>query len=143
MSQLFRKAAFAAVALASGVALAQAETPAGLNFGVISTEASVNQKKNWEPFIEAMAKATGLKIKAFYATDYAAVIEGMRFNKVHVAWYGNKSGIEAVDRSNGEVVAQVIAKDGARLVVRPSTLGFDDVIVGAAARVLDQELGIR
>src|SRR5262245_11238902 len=112
MSALFRKAAFAAVALAYGVSLAQAETPAELNFGVISTEASVNQKKNWEPFIEAMSKATGLKIKAFYATDYAAVIAGMRFNKVHVAWYGNKSGIEAVDRSNGEVIAQVIAKDG-------------------------------
>jgi phosphonate transport system substrate-binding protein len=112
MSALFRKAAFAAIALASGVALAQAETPAELNFGVISTEASINQKKNWDPFIEAMAKATGLKIKAFYATDYAAVIEAMRFNKVHVAWYGNKSAIEAVERSNGEVIAQVIAKDG-------------------------------
>ena len=30
-----------------------------------------------------------------------------------------------------------------RVVVRPSTLGFDDVLVGAAARILDQELGIR
>jgi hypothetical protein len=32
---------------------------------------------------------------------------------------------------------------GDRLIVRPSTLGFDDVLVGAAARVLDQELGLR
>jgi predicted NBD/HSP70 family sugar kinase len=30
-----------------------------------------------------------------------------------------------------------------RLVVRPSTFGFDDVVVGAAARVLDRELGLR
>jgi predicted NBD/HSP70 family sugar kinase len=30
-----------------------------------------------------------------------------------------------------------------RLVVRASTFGFDDVLVGAAARVLDSELGIR
>ena len=112
MSALFRKAAFAAIALASGVALAQAETPAELNFGVISTEASINQKKNWEPFIEALSKSTGLNVKAFYATDYAAVIEAMRFKKVHLAWYGNKSGIEAVDRAGGEVFAQVIAKDG-------------------------------
>jgi ABC-type phosphate/phosphonate transport system substrate-binding protein len=41
--------------------------------------------------------------KAFYATDYAGVIEAMRFNKVQIAWFGNKSGMEAVDRSNGEV----------------------------------------
>jgi predicted NBD/HSP70 family sugar kinase len=30
-----------------------------------------------------------------------------------------------------------------RLVVRPGTFGFDDVLVGAAATVLDHELGIR
>jgi predicted NBD/HSP70 family sugar kinase len=30
-----------------------------------------------------------------------------------------------------------------RLVVRASTFGFDDMLVGAAARVLDQELGLR
>jgi phosphonate transport system substrate-binding protein len=107
-----RTIAYAAIALAAGLAAARAETPAELNFGVISTEASVNQKKNWEPFVEAMSKAIGIKVKAFYATDYAGVIEAMRFNKVHVAWYGNKSGMEAVDRANGEVFAQVVAKDG-------------------------------
>ena len=57
MSSFVRRAAFAAAALAGSVTLAQAETPAELNFGVISTEASMNQKKNWEPFIEAMSKA--------------------------------------------------------------------------------------
>jgi phosphonate transport system substrate-binding protein len=83
-----------------------------VNFGVISTEASTNQKKNWEPFVEAMSSATGLKINAFYATDYAGVIEAMRFNKVQIAWFGNKSGMEAVDRSSGQVMAQVVSKDG-------------------------------
>jgi hypothetical protein len=34
---------------------------------VISTEASVNQKKNWEPFVDAMSKAIGLKVRAFYS----------------------------------------------------------------------------
>jgi hypothetical protein len=32
---------------------------------------------------------------------------------------------------------------GERLVIRPGSFGFDDVLVGAAARVLDLELGIR
>jgi phosphonate transport system substrate-binding protein len=104
-------AAIPVAALLLGASLASAQT-AEINFGVISTEASVNQKKNWEPFVEAMSKATGLKVNAFYATDYAGVIEAMRFNKVQVAWYGNKSGMEAVDRSNGEVFAQVVSKDG-------------------------------
>jgi len=54
-----------------------------------------------------MEKATGLTIKSFYAPDYAGVIEAMRFNKVQVAWYGNKAAMEAVDRASGEVFAQV------------------------------------
>jgi phosphonate transport system substrate-binding protein len=100
-----------ALTLTTSILSAHAQTTE-INFGVISTEASLNQKKNWEPFVEAMSKATGLKVNAFYATDYAGVIEAMRFNKIQVAWYGNKSGMEAVDRASGQVFAQVVSKDG-------------------------------
>src|SRR5262249_52362768 len=110
--KLLRTIACAAVGLAACLSVARAETPTEIIFGVVPTEASVNQKKNWEPFVEAMSKATGIKVKAFYATDYAGVIEAMRFGKVHVAWFGNKSGMEAVDRASGEVFAQVVSKDG-------------------------------
>lgn len=36
----------------------------------------------------------------------------MRFNKVDIAWYGNLSAMEAVDRANGQVFAQTVAADG-------------------------------
>jgi phosphonate transport system substrate-binding protein len=83
-----------------------------INFGVISTDSASAQKERWEPFFRDMEKQTGLTVKAFYATDYAGVIEAMRFNKVQVAWYGNKAAMEAVDRANGEVFAQVVFADG-------------------------------
>ncbi|MDJ0930024.1 phosphate/phosphite/phosphonate ABC transporter substrate-binding protein [Breoghania sp.] len=59
-----------------------------------------------------MEKETGLKINAFFASDYAGVIEGMRFGKVDAAWFGNKSAMEAVDRSGGEVFAQTVGVSG-------------------------------
>ena len=59
-----------------------------------------------------MQKQTGLKVNAFFATDYTGIIEAQRFNKIQVAWYGNKSAIEAVDRANGEVFAQFIDLHG-------------------------------
>ncbi|MFW5332524.1 phosphonate ABC transporter substrate-binding protein [Hydrogenophaga sp. ZJX-1] len=83
-----------------------------INFGIISTESSQNLKADWQPLLDDMAKQTGLKVTAFFAPDYAGVIEAMRFNKVHVAWYGNKSAIEAVDRASGEVFAQMVNADG-------------------------------
>jgi phosphonate transport system substrate-binding protein len=36
----------------------------------------------------------------------------MRFDKVDVAWYGNKSAMEAVDRANGEIFAQTVDSEG-------------------------------
>ena len=84
-----------------------------LNFGIISTESSQNLRSTWEPFLAAMSEQTGMEIKAFFAPDYAGIVQGMRFNKVDVAWYGNKSAMEAVDRAGGEVFMQTVAADGA------------------------------
>jgi phosphonate transport system substrate-binding protein len=100
-------ALFGAAALFAGAASAQQ-----INFGIISTDKSAALRDMWEPFVADMAKQTGLKVTAFYATDYTGIIEAQRFNKVQVAWYGNKSAITAVDRANGEVFAQFIDLHG-------------------------------
>ena len=83
-----------------------------INFGIISTETSSNLKAAWQPLLDDMQKVTGVKVNAFFASDYAGIIEGMRFGKVQVAWYGNKSAMEAVDRADGEIFAKVVGKDG-------------------------------
>lgn len=98
-----------AAALAAGGARAQTTE---INFGFISTESSSNLKTAWQPLLEDLQKATGLKVNAYFATDYAGIVEAMRFNKVQVAWMGNKSGMEAVDRASGEVFAKTVGKDG-------------------------------
>jgi phosphonate transport system substrate-binding protein len=106
---LFVGASMAAVAGLFAPASAQSQE---INFGIIATEASSNLKTVWDPFLADMSKKTGLKVKGFFASDYAGVIEAMRFNKVHIAWHGNKSAMGAVDRANGEIFAQSIDKDG-------------------------------
>ncbi len=105
---MFKKTLTAmALCLSLGTTMAQ-----DIHFGFISTEASQNLKSDWQPLIDDMEKQTGLKVKAFFASDYAGIIEGMRFNKVQLAWMGNKSAMEAVDRANGEVFAQMVNADG-------------------------------
>jgi phosphonate transport system substrate-binding protein len=99
--------AAAIIALGSATAIAQ-----DISFGIIATDSASAQREKWEPFFRDMEKKTGLKIQAFYAPDYAGVIEAMRFNKIQVAWYGNKAAMEAVDRANGEVFAQLMYADG-------------------------------
>ena len=90
----------------------KAEDKKALTFGIISTESSQNLKSQWQPLLNDMEKKLGRPVKAFFSSDYAGVIEAMRFNKVDVAWYGNKSAIEAVDRAGGEVFAKILSADG-------------------------------
>ncbi|MDP3754640.1 phosphonate ABC transporter substrate-binding protein, partial [Polaromonas sp.] len=127
----------AAAALVT-LAPAHAQDLKEINFGIISTESSQNLKSDWQPLLEDMAKKTGYKVNAFFAPDYAGIIEGMRFGKVHLAWYGNKSAMEAVDRAGGEVFAQMVNADGTQgyyshfVVNKDSPLKtLDDVIKNA------------
>ena len=52
------------------------------------------------------------KLQTFLYFPASGIIQGMRFNKVDIAWYGNLSAMEAVDRANGQVFAQTVAADG-------------------------------
>ena len=128
--------AAAAVVLGGSVCANAAEV---LNFGIISTESSQNLKQLWDPFLADMEKATGFKVKAFFASDYAGIIEGMRFKKVDLCWIGNKGAIQMVDRSDGSVFAQTTAADGtdgyySLLVVNKESplKSVDDVLKNAA-----------
>ncbi len=112
----FLPIAATAIALAATSAYAQYKPlkgdPEEINFGIISTESSQNLREAWSPFLADMEKALQMKVKPFFASDYAGIIEAMRFGKVHVAWYGNKSAMEAVDRAGAEVFVQEIKADG-------------------------------
>jgi phosphonate transport system substrate-binding protein len=132
------KRILAALSLCAVTATGSAQEPKEINFGIISTESSQNLKQDWKPILDALAGKTGYKVNAFFASDYAGIIEGMRFNKVQVAWFGNKSAIEAVDRANGEVFAQMVNADGTQgyyshlIVHKDSALKtLDDVLKNA------------
>ena len=109
-----------------------------INFCLISTEASVNLRQDWQPLIDDMSRQLGVKVTPFFASDYAGIIEAMRFNKVQLAWFGNKAAMEAVDRSNAEVFAQMVNADGTQgyyshlIVHKDSSLNtVDDVLKNA------------
>ncbi|WP_244816575.1 phosphonate ABC transporter substrate-binding protein [Caballeronia sp. Lep1P3] len=103
---------FVAGAALASCLLSQAALAETLNFGIISTDSSAALKQRWQPLIDDLNKQTGLDVKAYFATDYAGIIEAMRFNKVQIGFFGNASAIEAVDRSKGEVFAKVKYKSG-------------------------------
>jgi phosphonate transport system substrate-binding protein len=89
-----------------------ADARRGLAFGVIATESTRHVSDQWEPFFQDLSAVVGMPVKGLYASDYAGVIEAMRFGKVDIAWLGNKAAIEAVDRAGAEVFAHLLDKTG-------------------------------
>lgn len=114
MLRAIRKISVAIAMAAATLAPAWAEEAPlkTLNFGIISTESQQNLKTSWTPFLDDMSEKLGVKVKAYFAPDYAGIIQGMRFDKVDIAWYGNKSAMEAVDRAGGEIFAQTVDVEG-------------------------------
>lgn len=101
----------AVLAFSVGAAPA-AEELKEITLGIIPTESTASAMTGFEPFRADMEKALGIPVKLFMAPDYAGVIEAMRFNKVQIAWFGNKSAIEAVNRADGEVFVQTVDVTG-------------------------------
>ncbi|MFN9847881.1 MAG: phosphate/phosphite/phosphonate ABC transporter substrate-binding protein [Alphaproteobacteria bacterium] len=106
-----------ALALVAGLALAgcgKSPEPARkeLVFSILSAESQASAEKDWTPFVEDMAKALGQPVKAYYGSNYTALIEGMRFKQTDLGWFTNQSGLEAVRRANGEVFARSVNPTG-------------------------------
>ena len=135
MNLIARLAATAALTTAlASPALAERENPETLFFGILSTESSSAQREKWGPFLQAMEDALGMPVEPFFAADYAGVIEGMRFDKVDVVWYGNKSAMVAVDRAGAEIFAQTTESTGDQgywsvmVTHKDSGLTYEDVM---------------
>lgn len=56
------------------------------------------------PIKEYLEKAIGREIEMFRATDYTAVIEGMRAGKVDIAYFGPFSYVLAAERANAQAI---------------------------------------
>ncbi|MEM7177599.1 MAG: phosphonate ABC transporter substrate-binding protein, partial [Pseudomonadota bacterium] len=127
-------AAALAVAFALPGAADERINPDTLAFGILSTESSSAQREKWGPMLKDLEKSIGIPVEPFFASDYAGVIEAMRFDKVDVGWYGNKSGMVAVDRAGAEVFAQTTEANGDQgywsimVTHKDSGLTYEDVM---------------
>ena len=97
--------------IGAAASAALASEPKVINFGIIATDSTNFLKEQFTPLSDAMAKKTGYQVKMYFASDYAGIIEAMRFKKVDLAWYGNKSAISAVDRAGAEVFCRISNPD--------------------------------
>ena len=81
-------------------------------FSILSAESQASAEDDWAPFLADMSKALGRPVKAYYGSNYTALVEAMRFKQTDLGWFTNQSGLEAVRRANGEVFARSVNPTG-------------------------------
>lgn len=142
MNNRYIRSAAAVFGLAAGLfVLSDCSKPAEhtgarkeVSFSVLAFEKSQNLDKMMQPIFTDMEKQTGLTIKPFYASNYPALIEALRFNQTQAGFFSSASGLEAVNRADAEVFAHTTNPDGSDgyesvVIVRAdSKLTLDDVL---------------
>lgn len=121
----------AAVLALAGCGENKAAAPAAKDtvvFSILSTESAQNMEGYWKPILADMEKATGLKVKPFFSSNYSALIVAMGAKQTDLGWFSNQSGLEAVRRSGGEVFARTFDPSG--------TDGYKSVIIVPAGSKL-------
>ena len=124
----------AAAALLFGCSKPTPSGSATINFSILSAEDAQKMSQYWQPLIDDMQKATGLTIKPFYATNYAALVEAMRFNQTQVGWFSAAPALDVVNRADGEVIGRIMTNGqqgsyrSVMIVKADSNLTLDDVL---------------
>ena len=89
-----------------------AEVPEVLRFGLIPTESGTQITDRWQPLFDHIERCLNIKVRAYTASDYAGIIEAMRFKKIEAAYFGPKSYTDAHLRANGWAIAREQRLDG-------------------------------
>lgn len=114
--RLFIGSSFAALGLSAcgqaDKAPGAGEPPKVINFSILATENSSSMETFWKPILADMEKSIGIPVKPFFASNYTALIEALRFKQTDAGWFSNQSGLEAVRRSSGEVFARTFDPSG-------------------------------
>ena len=86
--------------------------PTEITFSILSAEGQASSGPLWQPLLDDMSKATGVKVKPFFASNYTVLVEAMRGGQTQVGWFSAKPALEAVDRAKAEVIARTVNKEG-------------------------------
>lgn len=84
----------------AGAALAQTQE---IRFGLIPSEDADKLVADSKPFIDALEKSLGMKVKPFVAIDYSAVVEALKSDKLEIAFLGPSAYVLARDKVKAAV----------------------------------------
>ena len=109
------------------------ERPRELVFTILSAEGQAESGPLWEPLLQDLEREIGIPVKPIFGTNYSVLVEAMRANQAQIGWFSALPAVQAIDRSNGQVIARIVDPEGhdsytsTLIVRRGSGITADDV----------------
>ncbi len=114
-------------------AQAQAKRPEKIVFTVLSAEGQASSGPLWQPLLDDLERELGLPVEPIFGSNYSVLVEAMRANQAQIGWFSALPAVQAIDRSQGEVIARTVDVEGkdsyvSTLIVRKgSGITIEDV----------------
>ena len=96
----------------AGGAAAQTERPEKIVFTVLSAEGQAYSGPLWQPLLDDLERELGIPVEAIFGSNYSVLVEAMRANQAQIGWFSALPAVQAIDRSNGEVIARTVDVEG-------------------------------
>ena len=90
----------------------QAEPPKEIVFSILSAENEASSRPLWQPLLDDMSVQVGVKVKPFFASNYASLIEAMRFKQIQIGWFSALPALDAINRADGEILGRIVNTGG-------------------------------
>lgn len=125
---------FGLTAPAAAQAPREDQNPPKIVFTILSAEGQASSGPLWSPLLEDLERYIGVPVEPIFGTNYSVLVEAMRANQAQIGWFSALPAVQAIDRSNGEVIARTVDLEGkdsyvSSLVVRKgSGITLDDVV---------------
>ena len=120
-------------AFAQAPARAPMERPTKIVFTVLSAEGQASSGPLWQPLLDDLEREIGIPVEPIFATNYSVLVEAMRANQAQIGWFSALPAVQAIDRSQGEVIARTVDTEGkdsytsTLIVKKGSGITVDDV----------------
>jgi phosphonate transport system substrate-binding protein len=82
-----------------------------LRWGLIPADDAASMLRQYEPVVEYLEGALGLKIEVQVTSDYTAAIQAMKNKHIEMAWFGPFSYVMAADEAGAEALVNGVRRD--------------------------------
>jgi phosphonate transport system permease protein len=95
-----------------GPASAQAARPSKIVFTVLSAEGQASSGPLWQPLLDDLERDIGIPVEPIFGSNYSVLVEAMRADQAQIGWFSALPAVQAIDRSQGEVIARTVDIEG-------------------------------